>query len=1015
MAIAFLYDAKAPFDGVRPGVQALAELARHGDVLPFSQAGSAASYDAFVNLHGAYFPKDAFEELVLALHRGAGLVCAGGKTPFSVPVRADGIAERAQNGYHQRLNIHHALTMKAERLSSLSANERLPLLAGKESCFSLADTLGLLVRFTRYKDVPSDHGSAGPIDGMLLPLLSGYGEGGRPTAAPAVLIENVKGEYAGGRWTFVNQELTQTFWQNGGAGVLCDLAEYASHGAVEAGLQPNYASYFPGEQPALNLRWQRLAGAKRGARMEISIAKDGEALWAGEFVPEAGCAQQYRVIPTDVCIGSGLYDLTTTISIDGEPKRILSNGFWGYDHALLEGGDELTCDRDYFMKGDKPQPIVGMTYMQSDIHRKFLDLPNPHIWDSDMAEMARAGINMIRTGIWTGHRNAAFVDGLVREDHLRAVDAFVMTAKKHDIPVVFNFFSFTPEPWEGINPYLDPRSIEAQKRYISAFVSRHAASKGVSWDLINEPSLMTLHTNWGPAVSGDKYEQNAWREWLAKRHGSIEALQERWHMTPAQLPSFAEASLPEADDFITAVTHTTPQKAMRVHDYLLFQQSIHNRWASALVGAIRDAGSAAPVTVGQDEGLNAYRPSPLFYQEAVDYTTCHSWWLNDDLYWDGVFSKDRDKPCLIQETGIMYVQTATSDARRTQDELRNILERKYALAFAADNAGAVHWLWNINVHMDSFNEINIGAIMADGSHKLEADVSYDFGAFMRKAGHLFRGRKLPEVSIVFPYANNFSVRDGALAASKRAIRVLGYDLGVPVQAYGEYHLGRLPEEGLILMPCARSLSCQAWDTLMDRVSKGATLLLTGPFSYDAYFARVPERSKALGMDTYLAPIAREEELFIDGASCRVSFGGNAFEWVDVERICGAARDELTELCVGNGKVLLSPLPIELATQDDATAAVYQRALKAAGVNIPFEWVEGRKVGLLVKKLEMESGSVWVLVSERAQDCVVALGDVATGVVYRTEIPAGRAMLFAADKAGRVIATYRDQPVVACEA
>ena len=100
--------------------------------------------------------------------------------------------------------------------------------------------------------------------------------------------------------------------------------------------------------------------------------------------------------------------------------------------------------------------------------------------------------------------------------------------------------------------------------------------------------------------------------------------------------------------------------------------------------------------MGQDEGLGSQRPSPFFYAEAVDYTTVHTWWKMDDLVWDGIFSKAIDKPNVIQETGIMYVETPDGRAKRSEEELRNILERKYAYAFSTGGAGAVQWIWNIN-------------------------------------------------------------------------------------------------------------------------------------------------------------------------------------------------------------------------------------------------------------------------------------------------------------------------------
>ncbi|UUZ87024.1 cellulase family glycosylhydrolase [Paenibacillus sp. P26] len=180
-----------------------------------------------------------------------------------------------------------------------------------------------------------------------------------------------------------------------------------------------------------------------------------------------------------------------------------------------------------------------MTYMTSDVARKYLFLPNAAVWDRDMAQMKRAGINMIRTGIWTAWRQVMFIDGHAYEEVLRAIDAFILTAKRYDLELTFNFFAFTPEAWEGLNPYLDPRSIEAQKRFIASIVSRHAESKHVHWDLINEPSMFDPKRVFsGPRSAHDKFERAAFIDFLKERHGSLRRLQERWNMTTEQLPSF---------------------------------------------------------------------------------------------------------------------------------------------------------------------------------------------------------------------------------------------------------------------------------------------------------------------------------------------------------------------------------------------------------------------------------------------------------------------------------------------
>lgn len=1015
MRSAIIYDSRLSFDGIHPNEKQLLELSMNFDLIDLSNYEIKLNndYDCLVNLHGKYFIKQGWKYIKAHLRKGRGLVNIGGGTPFSVPVvLRDGnwIKERPQTAYHEEIHIRHAMHVSKERYNSLNVNPDIPVLEGFENCFAIEDTVGMIVQFTYSKDVPRDEGSGGPMDAAMFPLLTGLSDEGRKTAAPVVMIENTKGAYEGGRWIFVNQEIGQAFWQNGGAKLIKKLSDFAGGGGYEIIARPNYASYYPGEQPALLLQWQSFGSRNMNASLKIKVCKDKETVFSKNLDIQLSNEIVYRTIPMDFRVDKGIYTIETEIVPEGEVKRILRNGFWGFDRELLESGENLTCGRDYFIKDGKPLPIVGMTYMQSDVHRKFLYLPNVYLWDRDFNEMKSAGINMVRTGIWTGHRTVMFNDGIASEEILRAIDAMILTAKKHDMPIVFNFFAFTPELWEGVNPYLDPRSIKAQKRFISSIVSRHIKSRGVSWDLINEPSICNPDEHWRPAPNRDYYELALWRSWLKERHGSIEALQERWNCTTEELPSFESISLPEEKDFISKKDHPLPIKGLKIHDYILFTQHILNKWTEEMTRTIRSLGAAQLVTVGQDEALGAKRPSPFFYQETVDYTTNHSWWLMDDLYWDSIFSKTPDKPNLIQETGMMYVQNADSKPRRTEEELRNILERKYALAFAGNNAGAVHWLWNINVYMDNVNEVNIGAIRADGTQKLETDVSYDFGRFIKNTGWLFKGRKEEDIAVIYPYANDFSVRDYSPSSTKRLTRVLGYNMGIPFRAYGEYHLEALKNEKLIILPSPRTIIEKAWEKVIERVREGSILLITGPFSSDEYWNRVEERSDELKMSTVIKNINREEFLEINGSSYKASFGYNKITWIDKEVEMDTDKDELKTIPLGKGKIIWSPLPIEMNDNDDVIEAVYKYALDQAGIHSPFEWIRGYKAGILAKKLEFEEGAVYCFISESARTEDIEIRDKSLGKSYMFRLPGDRSLLFAVDKNGNILETYRNSKV-----
>lgn len=1028
MAILLFYDETFPYAGKRPVAEQWMDVLPGAEIVDAEQlAGRLAEqdWDVLVQLHGPYFPKDAWQTILAHLHKGGALVHAGG-VPFRKPVvwnNGTWQAEREQTAYHQQLNIHDALRVDVEPVQELAASAEFPLLNGRQELFGIEPTWGLTLHPTKSSDIPGEMGSCGPMDTFIYPLLTGLDREGRERCAPVVMMEHMKGDFAGGRWILINQELTERFWHDGGADLLQLLSTFASRGATEIWLKPNYAAYEPGEQPYLTLQLQTLSRTADPSSswrfgVEIYAGKDAQPLWSEEVQAAAGHEwpdMQVLRIPVPIRVEPGLYQVRCQAESDQGEKRVLTQAFWGIDRELLQSGEPLECGRDYFQRGGRPVPIVGMTYMTSDVARKFLHLPNVHRWERDMAEMKRAGINLIRTGIWTGYRMIMFADGHAAEDVMRAIDAFILTAKRHELEVTFTFFSFAPEAWEGVNPYLDPRAVEAQKRFVASIVSRHQGTTNVHWDLINEPSLFNPAKIFeGPASIGDRFERAAWSEWLRTRHGgNIARLQECWNMTPDQLPSFEHALPPDpGDKGFDSVLY--PKKWARWLDYSLFTMDMHNRWAAELIGTIRRSNPAQLVTVGQDEGLCSQRPSPFFYAEEVDYTTVHSWWQMDQLAWDGIFTKTADKPNLIQETGIMHVQRPDGIAKRSEEELRNILERKYAYAFSTGGAGAVQWIWNTNFYMNNANESNIGALRADGTQKPEADVSYHFGKFMAEIGGLFEGRELEDAAVIFPYSNDFSNRKLAYQATSQAIRVLAYGMNVHPRGVGEYQLDSLEKQPakLIIVPSAHNFSDEAFERLLRLAEQGSTVLWNGPVRRDAYWGPAAGRlAKELG-ETLHGNVLREEMLDLGGRQYAVSFGEKKIGTLAIDRpVNHQGVQQLVDVPLGKGRFLWCPLPLELNERWEPIQAAYAHGVALAGTNPELDWLKGGELpGIYGRKLTFSRGQLFIFVSEFGSDTELQVRDPQTGKQYRFQLESERTVMFAANREGQVLSVYRPREV-----
>ncbi|SFE74068.1 prepilin-type processing-associated H-X9-DG domain-containing protein [Paenibacillus algorifonticola] len=1033
MKILVFYDESFPYEGVRPSPEVWKKIsvwAEIADAHTLSDRLAEASWETLIHLHGPYFPKSAWSGVKAHLGRGAGLLHAGG-APFRRPVVKDGDGwrvEREQTAYHQLLNIHDALPAAVQKVERVAASAEFPLLLGREALFGIEPTWGLTLHATKSSDIPAEMGSGGPMDAFIYPMLVGVDKDGRERAAPVVLLENMKGSFAGGRWILINQTLEQPFWDGAGAALLKELAEYVGRGVTELWLKPNYAAYEPGEQPVLTLQLQSLSRTclmEQHWNFKLKVEHEGQAsVWESTLQAKTGPQRrdlQLLRIPVPVPAVAGLHLITCEVRSDAGEVRLMTQAYWGMDRELLNSGELLACGRDYFYRGGRPVPIVGMTYMASDVSRKFLHLPNVSRWERDMAEMRRAGVNLIRTGIWTGYRNMMFADGHVVEDVLRAIDAFLLTAKRNGLEVTFTFFSFTPEAWEGVNPYLDPRAVEAQKRFIASIVSRHQGTTRVHWDLINEPSLFDpARVFEGPRALADRYERAAFSQWLEVRHsGDLTRLQERWNMTPGELPSFEAAMPPDPGD-----THfdsvLLPKKWAPWLDYALFSMDMHNRWAQELASTIRSSNPRQLVTVGQDEALGGQRPSPFFYASVVDYTTVHSWWLMDQLVWDGIFTKTLDKPNLTQETGIMHIQRPDGIAKRSEEELHRILERKYAYAFSTGGAGAVQWIWNINPFMNNANESNIGALRADGTQKPETDVTYDFGRFMQEIGGLFEGRVLEDVAVVYPYSNDFSSRKLAFEATSQAVRVLAFGMNIHPRGVGEYQLEELERQPakLIVVPSAHNFSDEAFDQLVSLAKNGSTVLWTGPLRLDAYWGAANERLRAEIGETVPGNVLREEALLLGGKLHSVSFGGRKIGQLAIDRPIlqpgngsGNASQGLVSIALGAGRFIWCPLPLELNDRWEPLQALYEEAFRASGAELELEWISGGDAaGVYGRKLQFDEGNLYIFVSEYSSDIELEIRDPLTGAHYAFVLENERTVMFVADHEGQLLSVYRPEQV-----
>ena len=892
-------------------------------------------YDVLVLPHGSAFPLEAWSAIREFVKEGGGLVVLGG-APFHQPVRQEkaGDGTRYVLGPRQPTYAHELLIGPSDELDAGAFAGPLKAVAvpAGEWDGPLPEpkrTWALTVRLATREDMPAESGlrpgqggSAGPRDGVVRPLVHLGDAKGVARMCPLLEIDRLRGTEEGARWVLAPSDARLD------AATIRKAVERALEGSVELDARPVRAAVEPGEVPVLRVILRRpvpRAGETVPSRARVVVRGDaGAEVYSGEV--ELTGLREMRVghlaVRATPALAPGLYRAEVAIPDAPFHPRSATTGFWVKDERLLASGPRLTVSRDWIRADGKVAPIVGTTYMASDVHRKFLFEPNPAAWDRDFADMRRQGVTMVRTGLWTAWARVMLDPGAVDENVLSALDAYVLTAARHGILVCFNFYAFIPPSYGDTNPYLGPRALEGQRALLASVARRYRGVGWVHWDLINEPSYAPPEGVWRNLPIGDEHEARAWRAWVKAKHGDDPlVLRDLWRDR-----SEGVLGVPGADE-IGSSGLREGRRPRKVRDFFEFTQVAAARWAATLRDTLKTASGDVLVTLGQDEGGTGTRPAQLLLADSLDYTAIHTWWGNDDLLWDGVMTKVAGKPNVHQETGLMSLQDPDGAPWRTPAAAANLLDRKFAYAFAGRGAGVIQWAWNINPYQPIDNEATIGVNRPDGTAKAEMDAFARFAAFFEAAGPLLDDFAPEPVALVVPYARLFSGRPGGIDHTKRLVRLLAERHGVVPQALPDIRLTADQLEGvkLAIVPAPEMLDEDAARALLEASKAGTKVLITGPVEGDSYGRATPSL-QALGVLGDARPVALHETTTWGappGQTQWVTFENLAQHWL--RRGTKASPAALA------GSVWHEPLPLDLARETEPLDALLTAALKAAGV------------------------------------------------------------------------------------
>jgi hypothetical protein len=941
--------------------------------------------------YGSAVPEAEWPAIKSFLDRGGNLLVLGGR-PFT---RA---AYRADDGWHLRdYSVRFIRPLMIDQYQETPGSDGMQFQTNAEiplqlAAFKWGKAFSPVIRLSAV-DLYHRGGATGSIDARLDTLAWGTRDGHK-MSAPVIQVDHYRNGFDGGRWILVNAELSGDFLDN--TQLVHSLIERALQGAEEFTVRPVLPLYLPGEPVELQVNWHRADSDANRFSVKITTYPESEPSHRNSFTANIPAVTPI-VMPAPS--EKGLHVIEAQL-LDGDRVRaIYHSAFWIRDESYLRSAPRLSVNRDYFKLDGHPLAVVGTTYMSSEVQRLFFEHPNVYVWNEDFAQIHEAGLNMIRTGWWTGWDKFCDENGQPYERTMRTLEAYLMTARKYDLPVQFNFFAFLPEVLGGANPYLDPEAIRRQQTLISAVVTRFHDVPSLAWDLINEPSI-SQHL-WKTRPNGDPIELAAWNRWLNVRYPDRAKLAALWNV-PADSVS-GTVSLPKEDEFAQRGMYTGVN-SLRVYDYFLFAQETFAKWAATMRDTIRATGSRQLVTVGQDEGGIQDRLSPAFWGTSVDFTTNHSWWQDDYLLWDSLAAKQPGEAMLIQETGLQRGLNVDETARRTPENEAALLERKIASSFI-QGAGAIEWLWNTNSYMTESNETPIGAVRTDYTEKPEATLLRAFAKFAPSLREHLRDPQQAQVAIITSQAAQYSViGDFQLEAQRRAVRALAYSDHIPPYVIAENQIEKMGSPQLAILPSPQTLSDNTWKALLRYVDAGGNLLITGALDRDEHW-QIVRRAADLGLAVHAEPLVyHNAALQMGDRLVPLVFGQQQQNWLDSLRFDDGST--FKEVSRGKGHIFWAAYPVELSEDLQSTADCY--AYVAARLNIApmFSSESPLPPGILVFPTALADSMLYVLVSDSVDDAAINLRDGETGTQITLTLPAEHAAIAVIGrKEKKIIARY----------
>lgn len=812
-----------------------------------------------------------------------------------------------------------------------------------------------------------------------------YDKADRAIAAPISRVDH----FYKGAIVFLNFDTEDNYYNSeNGVDFLSKVIKCSVSERFSVNAKTTYPLYREGETPELTIninRIERYCKEPSEVKIEVKIfnVDSNEEIYT--FKKDYLLTTKELVENININdLKNGFYGIEIKLINLGKVEKLFTTGFYltseDYVSNILSNYERIKIDTkistDFTVQNNKPFLMHGANYHVSDNYRMCFIEFNPHQCDKDLLKLKNAKLNMLRTGNWQSYDLFYNEDGSIKENILRNIEAFYLTAARHGFTAQFVLGAFIMNHWDREkcpihNPEIRKKTINAFK----AFAKHLAKWPNVQIDAINEPSY-SIKGLWKLArPSEDLYEKREWIKWLKNRYSSnIELLRECWGVGVNEVESFEEAELPIEDSGYERAydrQETIPSPALR--DFYDFAFESYSSWVTDIKNEVKKESKEMMFMIGRDENLRVPTQQYEAYKKNIDMVNMHHWHKDSFIFSEYLFNKVRGIPLCGQEIGVYHFGDQNNNTRLNEDECAEILERKLLYSFG----NWIQWQAYNDPYLLESIERSLGLIRADKTETPYMNIVRILAWVEEnmKEVHLNRNEDIEGNIMVFPTSEYFSVDSNiSFKAILRAFRVFFENTKLQANVVLENllledNINQIGDYRLMIIPACLCLSEQAWKYVVDSCNKGKTILLSGITEVDEYW-NITQRLKSLGIEVEIVNAKPVEKLKIDDEEFQINFR-ETFDYylsgtvVSKMIFNGDTENKVQEIKVGNGKLLVSPLPIEFSNNDKAIAKLYNQAAKISKTDELrlFEMNYEENKDILIYPMKYKNSTLYTIVNE----------------------------------------------------